>query len=611
LYREAGYLFATIQYQEYIDPTDDRQHYIISIDEEQKVSIENVEITGNSQLARSTVLNRYSDLFGSTALERLLDPQRVINEELDRNVQLMSEVYNEEGFQNTEIGYRIVQGSTPNKVVVTYFITEGSIVRVPWVALKGIPENITTAEFPANPPSIPTVNTYIERVRNQLKEHGYFSAHYWSELDPQTGQLTVHYIPGQQTVINGIDIAGNANISTEEILKNLDISIGDPWNLQRIREAKVNLLRLGLFSRVDIGPEDGSLDSTREALFVEVSEKPLSTLQLGGGVNSELGLHIFGDAIDKSLFRDGRSLNFRFDTYYDEAEADISTGTASLRYIDPSFAGTNFLFTEELRFQRIDLSTYEFDLDRVSLSTLLFQRTTPRLTYSLGHTIFREDLDDVSAGAIISPFDTGQVDLSFLTASLNYDRRDNPLNPGLGYRVGLTSTLATDHIGSDVNYAKLGAKASIVLPFQLNHLPFSLALNGRTESGWTFDDTTAIPISQRFYLGGRTTVRGFRENSLGATGADGSVIGGDLLVQSNFELRHPIGESFSSHLFLDVGTTYLRDLGVSRSDLRESAGVGFRYRSPIGPIGFDIGFPLDERPGEPSMRLHFSIGSIF
>ena len=65
------------------------------------------------------------------------------------------------------------------------------------------------------------------------------------------------------------------------------------------------------------------------------------------------------------------------------------------------------------------------------------------------------------------------------------------------------------------------------------------------------------------------------------------------------------------HSFYDTGTVFLRDLSTNFDQLRESAGLGFRYVSPIGPIGVDLGHPLDEMPGEPSLRLHFSVGSVF
>ena len=140
---------------------------------------------------------------------------------------------------------------------------------------------------------------------------------------------------------------------------------------------------------------------------------------------------------------------------------------------------------------------------------------------------------------------------------------------------------------------------------------FGIGANLNVAAAWAFNGTEEIPISQRYYLGGRNSVRGFRENSLGPLGSDGSVIGGDVSVLSNIELKYDLTEHFSLLTFLDSGTVFLQDEGIDFDELRWSSGGGFRYRSPIGPIGFDIAHPLDEKAGEPSIRVHFSIGSTF
>ena len=71
------------------------------------------------------------------------------------------------------------------------------------------------------------------------------------------------------------------------------------------------------------------------------------------------------------VFLDGRRLSLRFDTYYDDTKAELSRGIAGLRYSNPSFTAWDLSHTHDLRFEKIDLSTYEFDLDRISFSSAL------------------------------------------------------------------------------------------------------------------------------------------------------------------------------------------------------------------------------------------------
>jgi outer membrane protein insertion porin family len=289
----------------------------------------------------------------------------------------------------------------------------------------------------------------------------------------------------------------------------------------------------------------------------------------------------------------------------------VSRGLAGLKYSNPHFSRLRLNHTEDIRYEKLDLATQEFDLDRISFSSALAS-TQDDLTLSLSHTIFSEDLSNVTPDAVLDPsLDTGDVRLSFLSFTLGLDHRDNPLIPTSGYNLGTEMRLASAALGSEADYFSVLTRASWLEPIALNELRFGLASALRIGAAFPFSDTDNIPISQRYYLGGRTTIRGFRENSLGPRGANGAVIGGDLLFASNNELRYFPSDAFSVHTFLDAGTVYLQDEPILWEDLRLSTGVGFRYISPIGPIGFDIGFPLDEQRGEPSSRLHFAIGSNF
>ena len=258
----------------------------------------------------------------------------------------------------------------------------------------------------------------------------------------------------------------------------------------------------------------------------------------------------------------------------------------------------------------MDLPTQEFDLDRLSLNTFLYKTLAERYTVSFGHTLASENLDNVSSDAILSSLDSGSVRLSYLTAALQVDHRDDPVLPESGVNFKADAKYSSEALWSEANYLSIESKISFLTPIDAITDRLSLAWSLSGGISWTYAGTDELPITQRFYLGGRTTVRGFRENSLGPRGEDDAVLGGDRFVAQNLELRYRMHDAFSLHAFFDAGNVFLTSSGESY-DLRESAGVGFRYLSPVGPIGFDIGHPLDEQVGEPSVRFHFDIGSNF
>ena len=134
------------------------------------------------------------------------------------------------------------------------------------------------------------------------------------------------------------------------------------------------------------------------------------------------------------------------------------------------------------------------------------------------------------------------------------------------------------------------------------------------------DVVTDLPASERFFTGGENTVRGFARDSLGDVGTldpNGFPTGGHALTVLNAELRAPLWRELGGVVFLDAGNVFRRVSDLDLSALRPSAGFGFRYKSPLGPVRVDFGFRLTSRRGdvpdvdEPSYAIHFSIGQAF
>jgi outer membrane translocation and assembly module TamA len=124
-----------------------------------------------------------------------------------------------------------------------------------------------------------------------------------------------------------------------------------------------------------------------------------------------------------------------------------------------------------------------------------------------------------------------------------------------------------------------------------------------------------LPLPERFFAGGDYGPRGFPVDSVGpkVVGTDGTVYptGGNALLLGGAEMRYNLSRSFQLASFLDTGNVYLETRDVALSELRWSAGLGVRYRTPIGPIRLDWGYVLDHEPGEARSRFHLSIGHAF
>jgi outer membrane translocation and assembly module TamA len=233
-----------------------------------------------------------------------------------------------------------------------------------------------------------------------------------------------------------------------------------------------------------------------------------------------------------------------------------------------------------------------------------------------------------------------QVHLASIFGSVLRDSRDDVLDPEKGAVVGTDLELALRSLSSEVGYAKsfvqtffykrlpgarpwvaaAGARVGLARGFE-RRVP-RLDGNGQPEVGDDgnpiVDVVAELPASERFFAGGDSTVRGFALDRLGSAAtlnAEGFATGGNALVVLNTELRTPYVKGVGLVGFVDAGNVFLRAGDVDLTDLRTTAGLGIRYRSPLGPLRFDIGFKLDRRDfsrgTERRVVYHLSLGQAF
>jgi translocation and assembly module TamA len=175
---------------------------------------------------------------------------------------------------------------------------------------------------------------------------------------------------------------------------------------------------------------------------------------------------------------------------------------------------------------------------------------------------------------------------------------DNRIYPLRGFRFILDVRGAHPDLISNVQFVQARAQVKFV------HKLFGkgrILLRG--DVGATrFGAIRTLPTSVRFFAGGDQSVRGYAYNSLAPRNAAGQIVGGEQLLVGSAEYEHRFLEKWSGAVFYDTGNA----INNWQEALKEGAGFGVRWRSPIGPIRFDLAFALSE-PGVPK-RLHITIG---
>jgi outer membrane protein insertion porin family len=118
-----------------------------------------------------------------------------------------------------------------------------------------------------------------------------------------------------------------------------------------------------------------------------------------------------------------------------------------------------------------------------------------------------------------------------------------------------------------------------------------------------------IPVEDRFYSGGSNSIRGWYLQELGPKRPSGSPLGGKSIMENNFEFRIPLFWKLGFVTFLDAGNVWIPSYSYHLNDLAYAAGGGLRVDTPIGPVRFDIGFPLWNKKTSP--QFFISVGQAF
>jgi outer membrane protein assembly factor BamA len=191
---------------------------------------------------------------------------------------------------------------------------------------------------------------------------------------------------------------------------------------------------------------------------------------------------------------------------------------------------------------------------------------------------------------------------------LTLDRRDEPLDPKRGSFHRISLETASRVLGSEAEFLKGQLETAWFLNWPP---PTVLALGGRLGLAEPYGGTSALPIQDRFFAGGATTVRGFREDRLGPLDAQGNPIGGNARAIVNVEWRFPIWRWLWGAVFFDTGAVTPEIADLRLDAFKTGTGAGLRLKTPVGPIRLDVGYALQSIPGESRTHFYITVGDPF
>jgi len=582
--------------------------------------IKKINIIGNTYFSDKMLLDEFESTDSVPFWRFWGSEDQYSREKVSGDLETLTSFYQDQGFLDFNIVSNQVSIS-PEKdgIFLTVNIEEGERYKVSQFVLNGrlvvSEDELLPYVFiaPGKTYSRRAVDATVEAIGSRLAEEGYSYAEIVPvpdiDREANTVGFSINVRPGLRVYVRRIDIIGNTLTNDTVVRRELRQNEGAAFSPSRVNRSKIRLQRLSFFDEVAIETIPVSGRDDQVDLEVKVKERPTGSFLFGLGYSGDDGALVQASVSQSNLFGSGNLLNFSVQ------RSDIIQ-SVTLQHTNPYYTRGGISRTIGISGRSIDstrANTSAYITETLGLNVNYLFPINENNSFSLGAGIERIDLQ-------ATPFSVPEVadfinenpenDLISLSTAFVHDTRDSLLYPTAGKNLRVSAEISTP--GSDLEYYRLNLDSSIYFPIT-RKAAFKLGLGIGYGDG--YGDTEALPFFKHYFAGGSSSVRGFEARSLGPRDSSNfpQPFGGPKRVVFNASLLLPIGDGALDKrlsMFLDAGQVFSDVDDFDTGEVRYSAGVGFNWVSPVGPLSISYAIPLNEEPGDEVEKFQFSVGRL-
>lgn len=713
-FQRQGYFNADVSYRSE-RAAHDTEVIVYTISRGERFRLAGVDFTGNKYFSDSLLAGRLQIQTASFAFSGRFS-QRLVRSDADS----IRDLYVSNGFRDAKVDPQINDNYRHKKgnLFVTFHITEGVQTRVASLQIEGN-RAIPTASLMSvigstagQPYSAQDVASDRNNILALYFNQGFTDASFQEEVLPVPAasqiegasshetkkgadatttdkaaasdrvRLIYHISEGRQIRVGNVLLTGFEHTKPGIIQKQVQIHPGEPLRERDVAETQRRLYNLGVFTRVQIAPQNPDGADPNKVIVVDATEGQRYTVGYGFGfevqrIGKSCGSTTTSnnnvitvcdpnatqiEASPRGIFEISRANMFgRAQTLSLKLRASTLEYRSALSYTAGNFLSNNSLSTELTAFAEKTQDVTTFTSTRYEGAAQLIETLTP--SSSLLYRYFYRRVEASNLNATINPEEIPLLSQPTLVSGIGLtyarDRRDNPGDPRRGTFNTADVSVASTKLGSSASFFRGFLQNSSYTPFGrqfvfARSVRFGIEepLANTVEGNRPFDiaqctntqpivQEQVIPLPERFFAGGGTSLRGFALNQAGPRDpCTGFPVGGLALLAFNQELRFPmklpfIGNRLGGTLFYDGGNVYSDfnhinfnwkpDSTTELNYFSHTVGFGLRYGTPIGPVRVDFGYQLN--PGLyqfynsttqqlqylrlPHFEFSFNIGPVF
>jgi outer membrane protein assembly factor BamA len=599
------------------------------------------------------------------------DAEYFNREQFDADLGRLRAFYADRGYPSATIeAVDVTLNETRTAVRLRVRINEGTPLVVEDVRLTGfevVPDQVRQEARDSIPirEGSPLDRRLLAASREQagflLRDRGYPAARVDVRDEPGSAsdrvRLVVAATPGMRADFGELSMVGLTDLDDATVRRTLAFRPGDLYRESLVLESQRRLVALGMLNFAHVSPSVAGQPASGELADVDAAAvanggDPAVAAAVGASPSATVPMTVTVVEGDPTNLRVGLgygseegprgSLNWRHTNFLGQARRLSLDGRYSLRLREFSAdllqpyvlaravsvrarAGASWATEPNYTARRVGgRGSVEYQHRRSRGPARAPLEHLLRGTYvneALEYRVKPETLEDLTRfdELVALGFDPVTGSGSGRLASFELDLRRSQVDAEIGTRQGYTLSLLLEHaapaLGGTFHFNEVQAEARGYIP--VGRLGVWAA---RVRSGSLLADTALdVPFSERYFLGGANSLRGWGRFQVAPLTADGLPVGGRAMLEASTELRFAITGDFGGAVFVDAGEVWNDPADLRLSGLRASVGPGLRYASPIGMLRLDLGYqltPIEDLvvSGEPERRrwrIHLSIGEAF